>query len=183
MPSSDIFLIPHVCSRIRTLMPASILDIGIGFGKYGFLAREYVDICEMRYHSEMWQTKIDGIEIFSDYVGDLQRLIYNEIYIGDALDCLKKLGDYDLILLIDVIEHLSKERSLELVKLVKLKSKTALISTPMKVMSLGAPLMKYGNIHERHVCQWSKEKLEQFGSVRKITAGKGTYLLEIGNES
>lgn len=182
MPSSDISLIPHVCVRIRKSMPNSILDIGIGFGKYGFLAREYTDISELRYQPDMWQTRIDGIEIFSDYVGDLQRKIYNEIYIGDAFDCLKKLGDYDLILFIDVIEHLSKEKGLELVELIRMRSKMALISTPIKVKSLGIQYMKCGNKYECHISQWSKEELRQFGNVLEITSGKGTYLLEMRND-
>jgi len=182
MPSSDIYLIPHVCVRIRELLPESILDIGIGFGKYGFLAREYTDICEMRYHSVSWQTKIDGIEIFTDYIGDLQHLIYNNIYAGDALNRLQGLDDYDMILLLDVLEHLEKAKGLELIEMISRKSKMALISTPIKVKSLGAPLMKYGNVHERHVSQWTREELARFGEVRDITSGKGTYLLEIRSE-
>ena len=179
MPSSDIYLIPHVCVRVRELLPRSILDIGIGFGKYGFLAREYTDICELRYHSVSWQTRIDGIEIFTDYIGDLQHLIYSNLYIGDALDCLQGLGNYDMILLIDVLEHLKKAKGVELIEMIGKKSKTALVSTPIKVKSLGAPLMKYGNVHERHVSQWTKKELARFGEVKEIVSGKGTYLLEI----
>jgi hypothetical protein len=181
MPSSNLLLVPHVCTRIRELMPISILDIGIGFGKYGFLAREYMDICKQRYQAETWETKIDGIEIFPDYVGDLQRLIYNDIYIGDAFDCLEKLGDYDLILLIDMIEHLPKERGFELLELIKKKSKTALISTPVRVISLGKPSMKYGNKYESHVSKWKREELERFGCVQQIPTGKKpTYFLDTG---
>jgi len=179
MPSSDIHLIPHVCTQFRALMPNSVLDIGIGFGKYGFLAREYLDIYEERYQPITWRTKIDGIEIFADYVGNLQRIFYNNIYIGDALDCLRKLDNYDLILLLDVIEHIEKTRGFELLKLISEKSEVALISSPIKVKSLGAPLMKYGNIYERHLSQWTEEELGQFGGVKKVASGKGTYLLEI----
>jgi len=180
MPSSNILLISCVCMRIRELMPDSVLDIGIGFGKYGFLAREYLDIYEFRYQRNEWRIRIDGIEIFSKYIDELQRLIYDNIYIGDALDGLKRLGNYDLILLIDVIEHLEKERAKQLLKLVGEKSKTALVATPIRVKSIGAQFMKYGNKYEMHVSNWRREELEQFGDVTAVAPHlKGTHLLEI----
>lgn len=179
MPSSNYFLIPHICARIIGLRPASILDIGIGFGKYGFLAREYTDICQERYPTREWQTRIDGIEIFPDYVGDLQRLIYDSIYLGDAIDRLAQLGHYDLILLLDIIEHLEKKRALELLALSGKKSKVVLVSTPVKTWTKG---LQYNNKYEQHISRWKRGELEKFGSVEVIAPDrKSIYLLEMKN--
>lgn len=180
MPSSNSLLVSHICVKIIALKPESILDIGTGFGKYGFLAREYTDICHVRYSPQEWQTKIDGIEIFPGYIGDLQKLIYNDIYIGDALDMLSRLGNYDLILAIDLIEHLEKEKGLYFLRLVKKKAGMALIATPMVVRKQKT---KYNNVYERHISRWTKRELDQFGHVEEVARDrKGVYLLEIKGE-
>ena len=46
MPSSRPNTIPTVINLLRQLKPQSILDVGVGFGKWGHLFREYTDILE-----------------------------------------------------------------------------------------------------------------------------------------
>src|SRR3972149_759069 len=87
MPSSRPELIPFVINLVMQLQPRSILEIGTGFGEYGFLFREYLDIWgaaadPARLSRENWQVRIDGIECFAPYISDLQRRIYNRIIIG-----------------------------------------------------------------------------------------------------
>ena len=53
--------------------PLRILDVGVGFGKWGHLFREYTDINEAehdpaRYARENWRVQIDGIEGFGALV-------------------------------------------------------------------------------------------------------------------
>ena len=52
---------------INALQPRSILDVGCGFGKYGMLLREYLDVWHERYDKERWQVRIVGIEAFEQY--------------------------------------------------------------------------------------------------------------------
>src|SRR3989304_997151 len=119
MPSSRPELIPFVINLVMQLQPRSILEIGTGFGKYGFLFREN------------WQVRIDGIECFAPYISDLQRRIYNRIIIGDALSEIDRLGSYDLIFLCDVIEHFSKEDgSVALDKGLARAGRMVLVTTP-----------------------------------------------------
>lgn len=178
MPSSSWDLIPIICKSIHRYQPKSILDIGTGFGKYGFLAREYTDISRERYAKEQWTTKIDGIEIFPNYIGDMQKHIYNNIYIGDSVEVLKTLDYYDYILFIDVIEHMSKEKGLEMLNLIKSKCKVGFIATPLK-MALQEP--SHGNEHERHICPWTEKELSKFGTVKIIQNNRGILLLLINN--
>jgi hypothetical protein len=57
--------------------PSSLLDIGLGNGKIGFIARDYLDVMlGERHRKEAWQIKIDGIEIFADYIQNHQKSIY-----------------------------------------------------------------------------------------------------------
>ena len=50
MPVSSIDKIPAVMSIFKyDRVVKSVLDVGSGFGKYGFLTREYLDIRKKRY--------------------------------------------------------------------------------------------------------------------------------------
>jgi len=151
----------------------SVLDIGIGFGKFGFLAREYTDVLNRRYFD--WQTKIDGIEIFEEYITQLQKEIYDHIYIGNAIDILPTLGRYDMIICSDMLEHLSEHDGTTLLDSIKDRCKFAMIATPITVLHQG---VLYNNEHERHVSAWSKETLSNWGEVFQFD---NTYLLEISS--
>src|SRR5580765_520709 len=110
MPSSRPNIIPTVIHLIRQMRPQSILDVGIGFGKWGHLFREYTDILESendpeRYQRQNWKVRIDGIEGFPAYVTDMHRFLYDDIHIGNACDLIPALPlNYDLIFLGDIIE-------------------------------------------------------------------------------
>src|SRR5437867_11088479 len=121
MPSSRPNTIPTVINLVRQLKPQSILDVGVGFGKWGHLFREYTDINEAehdpsRYERKNWKIKIDGIEGYPGYVTEMHRYLYNEIHIGDACVLMAKLPPYDLVFLGDIIEHLDKETGLQLLR-------------------------------------------------------------------
>jgi len=82
--------------------PISILDVGVGFGKWGHLFREYTDINEAendpaRYQRKKWRVRIDGIEGYAAYLTPMHRYLYNHLHVGNAGALLKKLPHYDLI--------------------------------------------------------------------------------------
>jgi FKBP-type peptidyl-prolyl cis-trans isomerase 2 len=173
MPCSRPYALEAVCNRIIEKNPTSILDIGIGFGKFGFLAREYTDVLHSRYFD--WETRIDGIEIFEKYITQLQKEIYDHIYIGNAIDILPTLGRYDMIICSDVLEHLSEQNGTTLLDSIKDRCKFAMIATPVTVLHQEA---LYNNEHERHISAWSKEILSNWGEVFQFD---NTYLLEISS--
>src|SRR5438445_2272431 len=101
MPSSRPNVIPTVIHLVQQLKPGSILDVGIGFGKWGHLFREYTDIREAeydpaRYQKQNWQVRIDGLEGHAAYITPMHRYLYNEIHLGDAALLMKTLPYYDL---------------------------------------------------------------------------------------
>lgn len=160
MPCSRPSALAQMCNRIMEKNPMSVLDIGVGFGKFGFLAREYTDVRLGRYFN--WETRIDGIEIFEKYITQLQRKIYDNIHIGNAIDILPTLDQYDMIICSDMLEHLSNKDGLLLLDLVRKKSKFAMIATPARVLQQEAV---YDNEYERHISAWSGEELEKWGDV------------------
>ena len=137
MPSSPWTSITDILDIMMALTPRpkSVLDIGIGNGKYGFLAKEYLHYWGRRYEQD-WKSndpyKIVGIEAFPDYVEDIHHLIYDDIKIGDALQILPTLFkfQYDLVFMIDVLEHFDENIGKTVLSECQRVGKATIISTP-----------------------------------------------------
>lgn len=117
---------------VRKLNPKSILDVGIGFGRWGILFREFLEVWDSSIYDGKWQRVIDGVEIFPGYIKDYHKYFYSNIYIENALDFLRNTDKkYDLINFGDVIEHFTKEQGEELIELASDKGKHVLINIPI----------------------------------------------------
>ena len=117
---------------VRKLDPDSILDVGVGFGRWGILFREFLEIWDNGKYDGNWQRVIDGIEIYPGYVKDYHRYFYNEIFLENALDHLQNSEKkYDLIHFGDVIEHFTKVDGTRLIELALQKGKYVLINIPI----------------------------------------------------
>lgn len=128
--------------------PKSILDVGIGFGKWGMLCREYLDIYHGRYIKAEWQIRIDGLEIFESYRTPVWEL-YDSITIGDLREKAELLNQYELVLLIDVIEHLERDEGETVMKSI---ATGYIVATPVNLHSLENAA--FGNEHEKHKSLW-----------------------------
>src|SRR6266496_6371173 len=179
MPSSRPNTIPTVIHLLRQLKPKSILDIGVGFGKWGHLFREYTDIQEAeneprRYQRRNWRVRIDGIEGHRAYLTPMHRYLYNKIHIGDARALIKRLFRYDLIFLGDIIEHLDKSDGLQLLRDCFGKAaKAVVVSTPK--FETDQPAL-CGNELERHRSLWRAEDFKEFPRATVKTIDRGTLL-------
>lgn len=158
MPSSFPDALSVVAAWVQALRPVSVLDVGIGFGKYGLLFREYLDVSPRSERHEHHAApsaavRIDGVEAWAPYVGPLQRAIYDRIFEGDALAVLPSLGTYDLVFAADVLEHFTRvdgERFLEMAA--ARATLGVLIVTPALELPQDAV---FGNPFERHQSAWS----------------------------
>jgi len=111
MHTSHFRKIPAIMGILNYLNdPKSILDIGAGFGKYGLLFREHLDIRKGRLDSDSWKTTIDAVE--PSY--KLTHQAYNSFYTDHIEDLISSLGEYDLILLADVLEYMDKDTGLKI---------------------------------------------------------------------
>jgi hypothetical protein len=145
---------------IIALKPFSVLDVGSGFGKYGVLCREYLELWDGRQEYKFIR-RIDGVEVFENYITPLHNFIYNNIYTENIIDLVKKLDyTYDLVLLIDVLEHFSKEEGVWLLNNLLSKNKGILIGTPKRP---SAQKDVFGNVFETHKSVWKKMELTSFG--------------------
>ncbi len=161
MPTSHPQQINEVMELIISTNPQSMLDVGIGFGKYGFLSREYLELWDGRESYNDWKRQIDGVEIFEEYITPIQKQIYSQIFVGNALDIVPDLKTkYDLILLMDVIEHFTKEDGEKLLRDCMKVGRNVIISTPKDIGSQGDA---FDNHYESHISQWRDEDFAPYG--------------------
>jgi hypothetical protein len=131
MPSSSHVHVSRMLDHIVRLQPQSILDVGIGFGKWGFLCREFLDVAHGRYAPGTWTTRIDGIEAHQEYRNVIHEQFYNRVFYSMADDVVPSLGEYDLVIIADVIEHLDKANGHALLAQLRKHGKYVLVSSPV----------------------------------------------------
>jgi len=138
MPSSTYTTISSAMHKIVIFNPKTILDIGIGMGKWGFLCREYLETWNKRVYPGDWVIHIEGVEAWRRYV-DLPWIstLYNKVYCEDIVTAMHKLPTYDLIIACDVIEHIEKDKAVEVFNWVVKNSKLAVINLPLGKIWLG----------------------------------------------
>ena len=128
MPSSDPETIPRVLKLLRIINPLSIMDVGAGNGRYGFLFRESLDFDFDRMVKDTWKIQIDGIEICEKYITPVHQFVYNHIFIEDWLSC--NIDHYDLIFIGDVLEHFQEGDWQRALMKAKKHSKTTIVVSP-----------------------------------------------------
>lgn len=151
MPTSQPRTLTLVHSIVQSLQPSSMIDVGVGHGKTGLLAREYLDIMQCRYEPESWQTSIYGIEVFPDYHNPVWDYAYDEIVVCDALEGFQRLPDVDLVTALDIWEHFETSYAQQVLDESLAKAKFLLLSTPKSPRAQGDVLE---NAAERHVSKW-----------------------------
>jgi len=163
MPTSHFTQIPQVIEAVIDVNPDSILEIGIGCGKWSILCREYLEVWD-RYFNAWGERKIvmDGIEIHDLYSDSPGWIGYNAVHIGDATEIVPTLGHYDLIMLIDVLEHFEFSDGFALLQSCLDKSDAVLVAIP----SVYFPTVEvWDNPHEIHKCAWAIADFELLGAV------------------
>jgi 2-polyprenyl-3-methyl-5-hydroxy-6-metoxy-1,4-benzoquinol methylase len=171
MPFSQSSQLSAIVEFIEKEIPTSILDVGVGMGQYGFLARinlEGVNLFRVndkdasQTPKHEWRVRIDGIEAFRTYLTPVHDYVYNKIMIGDALEILPTIREhaYELVLAIDILEHFAKPDGVRFLDHVKrIASRAVLVSTPKEVLGQEVE----ANPYESHRSQWSQEELAEQG--------------------
>lgn len=145
MPSSFVDSVPPIIQLLIEENPESICDVGPGWGKYGLMAREYLPDLK----------RIDAVEVWQGRrrprVAVMQDEIYDHVQVNDARNLDPEFWEgYQLILMIDIIEHMSKEQGKNLVNSMLEAGCDVIVSTPKIWMEQHDDL----NPHEEHVSHW-----------------------------
>ena len=151
MPTSNLALAPTIIWLCHEVEHRTVLDVGPGHGKYALLFREYLSVTPER---------IDAVELHEPYVDGFDlRSLYDSVFVCDVLALSSGfLSSYDLVLMVDVIEHLEKEAAVDLLRRI---SGRVIISTPVEFFSNGPGLPE----SETHRSHWTAQDFEATGRV------------------
>ncbi len=137
MPTSEHWQIPKVVDAMLRAAPRSVLDVGAGYGKYGVLAREYLNA-----------ERVDAVDANAP-----RYEVYDHVYRGDVRQ-LERLvpaeAHWDLALFIDTIEHLEKEEGWALLDVLVRRAGRVLVTTPWGYRPQDIP----GQPFETHRSGW-----------------------------
>ena len=178
--------IPFCVELMRRINAASVLDVGVGFGRWGFLSREFLEAWNGRPLMPDWTVRVDGIEAFTPAITPYHRCFYNRIYEGDATLVLPSLTDrYDLVIFGDVLEHFTKAGAESVMDAALRLGRYVLLVIP-----LGRDWPQdeqYGNSFERHLSEWSAEEILRSWPVLRwrrfrdyLNRDRGVFLFAAG---
>jgi len=175
MPTGDYNYIPFILSKIRKINPKKILEIGPGFGKWGVLIREYLEVYKnLRFHKKDWLIQLDAVEICPYYKNKLKDFIYNHVYWRSVQKFIEKPPetDYDLVIMIDVLEHMNKKEGSRVLQGLQRISNNLIVEVPGVLYSKISKWHKI-NPYEDHKCCWNRKELENIGfqTINKFENG------------
>lgn len=137
------------CDRLRRLNPIDILDVGPGEGIYSILMRPELN------PEAVWEC----VEIHEPYVEKFDLLSkYDVVNIADVRELHSVEFLRDVVIFGDVIEHMTKDDAVELLKRVKTRAEAIVVSIPIVHMPQG----EYdGNPHEAHLADWTFDEMHE----------------------
>jgi len=165
MATSNWQHISYCCELLFALAPRSILDVGMGFGRWGMLGREMCDIFwRENVFPDQWKVRIVGVEAFARIVQPYHNVFYNQVIVRDGLEALREeRRQFHLVILGDVLEHFPRAQGEELLALSRQKGYYTMLCVPLgRGWEQGA---LYGNPYERHLSQW---RYRDFARLRPV---------------
>ncbi|MFC2072264.1 class I SAM-dependent methyltransferase [Chloroflexota bacterium] len=143
----------------------SILDIGCGKGEpMRFINR----------HKQFYSVGLDAWE--PRLIGGKEQRIHDDYILCNIRNLPIKKETFDIVLCLEVLEHLEREAGLELIRIMEgIARRQVIISTPLGQYEQG---IMDGNPYENHVYIWTPNELKQLGykvktfGLRRI-GGKG----------
>ncbi len=181
MASSYVQQVPTVMWVLGQLKPTTMLDIGKGFGKYAFLAHEYLGIPRdqrpdpTKTLADQSQLTIDAVEIQPDYLWPHIPQLYRNVVVGDITEIYSQFSGYDVVLIADVIEHLTKDQGVEVLQHFVADGSALVISTPKRFFSQDVLQSEW----EQHRSFWTPDdfrKIAAFVDWQTIGPGR-VYVL------
>jgi hypothetical protein len=142
-----------------------VLDLGVGFGRWGMLVREFCDEWKGRAHRENWRVRLEGVEAFPKNVEEYHHHFYDWVHVCDAADLLARSKErWDLIIFGDVLQQWPKATARAALNRALDISDYVLVNVPLGEGWRRGALN--GNPFERHRSSWAAGELLAFGDVR-----------------
>lgn len=135
MPQSTPIFKPETITFLKTKFKkdATVLDVGAGIGTYHNLLGDYFNT-------------MDAVEVFKPYIVDYKlEEKYRKVYNTNVLDF--EFDFYDIIILGDVLEHISEEDGIKLVQKLYTRCNELIICIPFN----SEQGIHFDNVHEIHL--------------------------------
>lgn len=176
MPTGFTDSLTPIAGLIEWLQPQRVLDIGVGNGRMGFLAREYGhQPWHPRAHGD--GVEVHGIEGYEPYITDLQRSIYDRLIIGDALEVLARMAGehqrYDLAIAADILEHFAPEEARRFLTRCLAVADLVVVATPRRFFEQEDE----ENVFETHRSHWPEHELVRAGATAVLSRGESLVVL------
>ena len=186
MATSSMQLIPYVLANLRQAPLSSLLDVGIGFGNYGYLVRSYYDLAKAvtpdEFKREKWRMRIDGIEGFAPFVDERLKCIYDNIYLGPMDKVLATLGSYDVIIIIAVLVHLPKAQGFEFLDMAYERANSmVVVTTPTRVWPQDDIFNNPYEVHQN--VMWVQNDFNKYAHTAHIALPQGERITLLSRTS
>ena len=161
MSTSPLTLDHIVISKIRG---KRILDVGCGYGKWGFLTKKY--FWNTQNGSLIEQPFVAGLDIHPANVKTVaEHRIYDQLLEGNATSLPFEDKSFDTVLGLEIIEHMKEEDGHQALKeFERVAEKCIILSTPnKKCFRDGVHDMNGYNPYEAHVSAWKIKTFEALG--------------------
>lgn len=152
------------CAATHHKESLNCLDLGIGFGLWGALMRNYLDGGAVQFKKRAWILGVEGFSRYKSPCWDCYDLVH-QMTIQKYLEQfgVEDAVTFDGIFILDVIEHFTLDegkRILEKIFLLLKPGGRLYVSTPSILIEQGAA---YGNKLETHRSLWTTKDLEHAG--------------------
>ncbi len=167
------FKVMHLLHRLK---PESILDVGCGTGKWGFLFREKAELRNGVTDKKDFKMNIDGLDIDDRWLTPIHDYVYSHMIIGNVIDVAIPTN-YDIVFIGDVMEHIAKDDGIKVIdRLLKL-CKYLVITSP------------YGNNHhtngelskkypyEQHISAWYPHEFDKYNILEMEITNPSFYVV------
>jgi SAM-dependent methyltransferase len=159
--SSSLRYVDIVIQTVLAMNPRSVLDLGMGTGKYGILLREQHDLAQSHWGKHDWRLRLVGVEAYGPYVGTVQRAVYDDVVIADVRDYLASAEErFDVALALDVLEHFTPQGGRDFTKAVLEAADVMVVLTPRGFYRQD----DHENTLERHLSWWPPKALKRLAS-------------------
>jgi hypothetical protein len=182
MGTSNWQQISFCVEALMRIEPKRVLDIGVGFGRWGVMTREFCDVWPGRVFRPEWQTHVEGVEAFPKNIDGYHQYFYDQIHVGDLRALLPQFQQrFNLIIFGDVLEHFEKQDARKLLDWSTGLSDYVLVNIPLgEHWEQGE---KYENPYEQHLSTWNAVEFEEYYLRRQaafrdyIDRPHGSFLL------
>jgi hypothetical protein len=180
-PYDDTVFVLDFLGKLIWEQEAIILDVGAGFGRWGFLLRCHLGFGKSLTAQRPQRLRVDAIEAFEGNASPIYECVYDQTYLGDASEILSGLGQYDVIICSHVIEHFEKAQGIKFLdEMVKHANKAVIVGLPFGE----CPQEEYdGNIFEVHRSTWVPGDFDKYHGFIKRYGQNGLVIIPRNEEA